>query len=237
MMEHSEDVPGVFTAAGFRRGAVGVLAIVPAAAAFGLVYGVAAAEKGMSLLEVALSCMVIFAGASQLVAMELWREPLPILAMVLSVLVINLRHLLMGATAAPWFRGVPGLPAFASLYFMTDESWGLAVAERRRGQVDAAYMLGAGVSLWVFWLAASMSGHALGDLVRGFDPSLFGWLITGFFVVLLAGFWRGAGDLLPWLVAAGVALATRQVLPGTWFVLTGALAGSLLGAWSHVRRR
>ena len=214
-----------------------MLPILPAAIAFGLVYGVAAAEKGMSALEVALSCMFIFAGASQLVAMELWREPLPIVTMVLSVFVINLRHLLMSATVAPWFANSPRLATFASLFVLTDESWGVAVADRRRGRCDAAFLLGAGATLWVIWLAASTAGHALGDLLRGFDPDLFAWLITGFFVVLLAGFWRGPGDLLPWLLAAATALATVQVLPGTWFVLTGALAGSLAGAWLHVRRR
>lgn len=236
MIGRSAESPSVFTPEGLRRGALGVLPIMPAAVAFGLVYGVAAAEKGMTALDVALSCMLIFAGASQLVAMELWQEPLPIVTMVLSVLVINLRHLLMGATVAPWFREVPTGRTFLSLYFMTDESWGLAVADRRRGHADSAFLMGAGATLWLFWLAASVGGHAMGDLARGFDPALFGWLITGFFVVLLAGFWRGSGDLLPWLVAAAVALITRQLLPGTWFVLAGALAGSLLGAWSHVRR-
>jgi predicted branched-subunit amino acid permease len=236
MREDVQAPPAVFTAAGLRRGALGILAIVPAAVAFGLVYGVAAAEKGMTVLEVALSCMLIFAGASQLVALELWREPLPVSTMAISVLVINLRHLLMGATVAPWFHGVRPWPTYLSLYLMTDETWGTAVADRRHGHADAAFLMGAGATLWLFWLAASVGGHALGDLMHGFDPALFGWLITGFFVVLLAGFWRGAGDLLPWVVAAGVALLTRQVLPGTWYVLTGALAGSLLGAWSHVRR-
>jgi hypothetical protein len=62
MREDVQAPPAVFTAAGLRRGALGILAIVPAAVAFGLVYGVAAAEKGMTVLEVALSCMLIFAG-------------------------------------------------------------------------------------------------------------------------------------------------------------------------------
>ena len=228
--------PTVFTATGLRRGAVGILPVVPAEIAFALVYGIAAAEKGMSALEVALSCMFIFAGASQLVAMDLWREPLPIVTMIASVFVINLRHVLMGATVAPWLARLSPAEIYGSLYFMTDESWGIAVADRRRGNHDAAFLMGAGATLWLFFVAASVTGHALGGLTHGFDPALFAWLITGFFVVLLAGFWRGTADFLPWLVAFAVALATRQVLDGTWYVLTGALAGSLLGAWLHVRR-
>ena len=231
------DNKGAFTAAGLRSGSLGVLPIIPAAVAFGLVYGVAAAEKGMTAIEVALSCMFIFAGASQLVAMELWREPLPIVTMVLSVFVINLRHLLMSATVTPWFEHSRPVPTYLSLFFMTDESWGTAVAARQKGNLDPSFLLGAGMTLWVFWLGASVGGHALGDLLQDFDPALFSWLITGFFVVLLAGFWRGVTDLLPWMVAGAVALLTTQVLAGTWYILTGALAGSLLGAWLHVHRR
>ena len=47
----------------------------------------------------------------------------------------------------------------------------------------------------------------------------------------LAGFWRGRGDVLPWTVAAGVAVAAKWWLPGTWYIVLGAVTGSLIGAW------
>ena len=231
------DAAATFTLRGARHGAVGILPIVPAAIAFGLVYGVVAADRGMTLVQVALCCILIFAGASQLVMADLWQDPLPLGTLVLAVLIINLRHVLMGATAAPWFQGVARWKTYASLYVMTGESWGLAVAGRRRGGTDAAYMLGAGACLWLFWLGSSVAGHGLHGLLHGFDPALFGWLTTAFLVVLLASFWQGGDDLLPWTVAALVALATRALVPGTWFILAGALSGSLLGAWLHVRGR
>jgi hypothetical protein len=36
-------------------------------------------------------------------------------------------------------------------------------------------------------------------------------------------------------VAAGVAVATAQWLPGKWYILLGGLAGSLVGAWRDGR--
>ncbi len=45
-----------------------------------------------------------------------------------------------------------------------------------------------------------------------------GFLTVAFYVALLAGFWRGRGDLMPWLVAAGVALVARELVPGAWYV-------------------
>ncbi|GHO57587.1 hypothetical protein KSB_60620 [Ktedonobacter robiniae] len=52
---------------------------------------------------------------------------------------------------------------------------------------------------------------------------------TAVFVALLAGFWKGKGDLLPWGIAAVVAVASAHLLPGKWYILLGALAGSIVG--------
>ena len=51
--------------------------------------------------------MLVFAGASQFLALELWGDPLPLAALVLGVLVINLRHLLMGPALLPWLAQDP----------------------------------------------------------------------------------------------------------------------------------
>jgi predicted branched-subunit amino acid permease len=214
-----------------------MLAIVPGAAAFGLVYGFLAGQKGMTLPETALTSMLVFAGASQLLALELWGDPLPYLSLVAGVLVINLRHALMGPTLVPWLRPLSPARSYGSLFFMVDESWGMSVAEMRAGGRDAAFLLGAGAMLWVVWTSSSVLGRLAGDVSSLIENWGLAYLTTAFFVALLAGFWRGRHDLLPWAVAAGVAVSTKALLPGTWYIVLGALAGSLIGAWSAVRGR
>jgi len=223
--------PVSFTLAGAARGARAVLPIVPGAIAFGLVYGFLAGERGLSVLEIGLMSMLVFAGASQFLALELWGHPLPVVGIVLGVLVINLRHMLMGPALLPWLAHVRPVQAYASLYFMTDESWGISVAEQRRGGRDAAFLLGAGLGLYGFWVAATVLGRAAGDLSFLVERWGLDYLTTAFFVALLAGFWRGRGDVLPWTVAAGIAVAAKWWLPGTWYIVLGAVAGSLIGAW------
>jgi 4-azaleucine resistance transporter AzlC len=229
--------PVRFTLDGARRGALAILPIAPGAIAFGLVYGFLAGQKGLSTLEIGLTSALVFAGAAQLVALELWIEPLPVAALVTSVLVVNLRHLLMGPVLLPWLLPLPAWRAYGSLYFLVDESWGVSVVEQRAGGRDAAFLLGAGGVIWLCFVSTSVVGRLAGDVSWLLDGWGLDYLTTAFFVALLAGFWRGRADLLPWLVAAAVALALKLALPGTWYILAAALAGSLAGAWREVHGR
>lgn len=216
-----------FSRAGALRGARAMLPLVPGAVAFGLVYGFLAGEKGLSVAEVGLTSAMVFAGASQFLALEMWAEPLPVVALVLGVLVVNLRHVLMAPVLMPWLNRMPRPFAWLSLGLMTDESWGGSVKEARAGGADAAFMVGAGATLWCVWVPSSMLGVAAGDVSWLVEDWGLGFVTTAFFTALLAGLWRGRGDVVPWLVAAGAALAVEAVLPGTWYVVAGALAGSL----------
>jgi predicted branched-subunit amino acid permease len=111
----------------------------------------------------------------------------------------------------------------------------VSVSDLRAGGRDAAFLLGAGLTLWVIWTASSVGGRLAGDISAVIEGYGLDYLTTAFFVALLAGFWRGRGDLLPWSIAAAVAVSTKALLPGTWYIVLGALAGSLFGAW-QVRR-
>ena len=219
-----------FTWAGATAGAWAVLPILPGTVAFGLIYGLLAGESGLSALEVGLTSALVFAGAAQLLALELWREPLPFLALVSAVLIVNLRHLLMGPALSPWLRALPPRRAYGSLFLMVDESWAVSVAELRKGGSDAAFLVGAGLVLWLTWVAAGVTGRLAGDLAAAADAWGLRYLTVAFFVALLAGCWRCRGDLLPWLVAGGVAVLAQAALAGTWHIVMGALVGSLAGA-------
>jgi 4-azaleucine resistance transporter AzlC len=237
MTEEAARAPVRFTTGGALRGARAVAPLMPGVVAFGLLYGFIAGQHGLTGLEVAFMSAFVFAGASQFLALEFWTEPLPVLSLVVAVLVINLRHMLMGPVLLPWLHELPPGKAYGSLYFMTDESWGASVAELRRGGRDAAFLPGAGLTLWTFWLASSIAGRLAGDVSGVIERWGLGYLTTAFFVALLAGFWRGRRDLLPWLIAAAVAIGLKQLLPGTWYILGGALAGSLAGALVDARQR
>lgn len=222
----------------FWLGARACLPIVFSVAAYGLVWGMLAGQAGMSVFETLLMSGIVFAGSSQFVAVELWTPAaIPVGALVLTALIVNLRFLLMTATLRPMFAHMPTSRAALSMFLVTDENWAITMAAVAKGRGSAAFLLGGGAVAWVSWLASSGVGRVLGSAID--DPAKYGldFAFVATFLALLLGMWRGRGDLLPWLVGGAVAIAAAKLIPGSWYILIGGMAGSFAGAMAETAAR
>lgn len=224
-----------FTFSGVMVGARRCVPIGVSGFAIGLVFGVLARQAGMGVLETVLMSALVFSGAAQFVVVGMWASPVPVFGVVLATLVVGLRHLLMGAALAPWFAKLSRSQAYGSVFFMADENWALTMGEFAKGRRDAAFLLGGGLVMFFSWTTSTLIGRTIGDFVR--DPARWGldFAFTAVFLALLVGMRRGPSDLLPWGVAAVVAVVTHHFVPGQWFILFGGLAGSLVGAVARGR--
>jgi len=181
---------------------------------------------------------IVFAGAAQLVAMEIWSNA-PTLAVIGSLALVtaavNMRFLLMSAALRPWFGGLPAWQAYPMLFFATDPGWLMSMRYRAEGVSDVGLFVGTGMVVWVTWAGATVPGYLLGALAA--DPRRFGLdaIMPALFTALLVPLWRGPRNALPWLVAGGVALAVAKLVPGWWFIMAGALAGSIAGGFLDER--
>ena len=229
--------PVVFTMAGVRRGMRLSVAMVIGLTPFGLVCGITAQGVGLSWGENLLMSMLVFAGSAQLVVLSAWAHPAPVLAATLASLAVNARLALMGPVLSPWLDRLRGWRLWGSLGLMTDPTWGLVVQEMKAGRRDAAVLFGSGVASWMMWVSTTAAGWAIGSVVRPPPGHPVFFTVLAVFVAMLAGMWRGRGDLLPWMAAAGVAVGVSRLLPGNWYILLGALSGSLVGALRDRRGR
>ena len=228
-----ENEPIIFNIAGVLEGLRMALPIAIGVFTYGLVLGVLAQQVGLSVLETFLMSSLVFAGSSQLTALGLWAVPLPVLTIILTTLIVNLRHVLMSAAMRPWFAHLNFFQRYLSLFFVTDENWALTMGQYSKGNRNRAFLLGSGLALYLAWVSSTVIGRLLGSVVQ--DPAKWGldFAFTAVFITLLAGLWKGKRDILPWVVAAVVAVAAAQLLPGKWYILIGGLAGSLVGAWRY----
>jgi 4-azaleucine resistance transporter AzlC len=222
-----------FDRSGVVAGSRQALPLAISVGAYGLVFGVLARQAGLSALEAALMSALVFAGSAQFVVVSLWASPLPIATLILTTLVVNARHVLMGAVMRPILDGMARPLAYLSVFLMSDESWALTMGEAAKGRGKSSFFVGCGLTIYVAWLSATLVGNLAGGAVD--DPTKWGFdfAFNAVFIALLVRLWRGAGDLLPWLMAATVALLSAHLLPGKWYILLGGLAGFVVGVWRY----
>lgn len=223
-----------WTWAGLAEGARRSLPIVPGTLAMAAAIGALAAQKGLSLVETTLMSALVFAGASQLVALEIWTPRFGWTALLVVAVVtatVNLRYFLMTASMRPWLAGMPAWKVYPALLFTVDANWLVAMRYHGEGGRDPGVFVGCGVTMWLFWVAGTVPGHALGRLID--DPGRYGldFALPAFFAAMLVPLWRGPRWALSWVVAGATALAVAAVVPGWWFIIAGALAGSVAGGF------
>ena len=208
--------------------------MVPGTMVFAAAFGTLAAQKGLTLAETVLMSALVFGGASQLVAMEVWNSPITLASVVsLAVVtaIVNSRFILMGATLRPWLGALAPWQVYAALNSTVDATWLVATRYRAEGGSDAAVFVGAGLALWVVWVGMAVPGYLLGAFIR--DPKQFGFdlMLPIFFAAMFVPLWRGARRAIGWVIAGAVALLVSYVVPGWWFIVIGALTGSIVGAF------
>ncbi len=200
---------------------------------FGAAFGVAALQQGLDPILSIFMSMIVFAGASQFVALDFWASPMAIIPLLLAVFAVNARHILLGASLYPWMKGLPTGQRYLAVVLLSDANWVTATQASQKGGRDVGVLVGGGLVLWSAWIV----GTALGVYLSAFlvSPERYGLdvVMVTFFAVSLPGIWQGKVTALPWVVAAVAAMLAVWYLPPNWHILVGGLAGGLAGAIFH----
>jgi predicted branched-subunit amino acid permease len=136
--------PVAFTRGGLLHGMKRGIPLWPSVI-FGLVFGVLSRQAGLTVAQACLMSGVVNAGSSQLVALSMWATPVPILPIVATTLLINMRLVVLAITLRPWYARLPAPAAYGTYFFLTDGAWALAFVELQKGSPDGAFMLGVGI--------------------------------------------------------------------------------------------
>ena len=227
-----------FTSGGVGRGVRQTIPLAPGAIAFGVAFGILARTSGLGDAGTLLMSLVVYSGTAQIVGIELWSAGASHWAIWGATALVSIRYILLGFTMRDWFLGLRRTVVYPMLFLTADQSWALTHAEMSSstssgagsGTRDTGFFLGSNLTLAAGWIIGTALGLLAGSRVP--DPSAWGleFAATAAFIAILAGTYRGRGDIAPWIIAAGVALITERVVPGQWFVLAGALSGSIAGA-------
>ena len=173
----------------------------------GIPFGIVARQSGLSPAEIMAMSLFVFAGASQFAMVQLFTDGFGWPLVTATVLLINLRHLLMAVTLRPYFSGVSTARRLGAAFFLTDEAFAMATGWFRRGRTELAYYATFAVALYVLWNTATVIGMLLGPTIG--EPRRLGvdFAITATFIAIVVLGVRRRSDAVVAVAAALMAAA------------------------------
>lgn len=153
--------------ADFASGLWDSLPTLPANAPFGFVVGAAAVQAGFTDVQAVAMSALVFGGASQLAAIELLEGGAPLVVVVLTAVVVNLRYTMYSAAIAPYFRRLSDRWRLVCAQFIVDTSFAIAVTEYERDEDTdrLAYYLGVALGIYASFVVGTAVGALLGDAI------------------------------------------------------------------------
>lgn len=220
--------------------AAGALAGVPIALGYfpiAFSFGVAAVRVGLTGWEATFLSLVIYAGASQFLALALVAGGAPVLVAAFTLIAMNLRHLLYGPALMKQAGPEAGRRhAWAWAWGLTDEVFGQALGALARGQrFSEAWMFGLGLAAYASWVGGTALGAWAGGGALETYPALnagLGFMLSALFLALLL-------SILTRAALPAIAVAVLATVAGTllWSGTAGILAGMIGGALAGVLRK
>lgn len=214
----------------FFAGCRGIIPLIIGAIPFGIIFGAVANNSGFSFAGTISMSAFVFAGSSQFIALSLLKiTAIPLI--ILTVFVVNLRHLLYAVSLIPYIQRLPQVWKFALGFWLTDEAF--AVAITRYNQVDKSpykhwYHLGAALFMYVNWQLFTIAGYTLGNFI----PNAANWGLDFAMSVTFIGL------LIPYLnnkpmiigvVVSGIMALVFHSLPYNLGLIVATLLGVISG--------
>ncbi len=173
-----------------REALVGLIRAVPIILGYlpiGLAFGVLASTAGLSVYSAAAMSVFVFAGSAQLISVGLISAGASVFAITLTVFLVNLRHLLMSASLAPYLRELKAWQQVLFSYQLTDESFAVhSTYFRQVGTPSFTQLFALNLSAQLAWVTGTVFGAWVGGQLA-FDTEVYGidFALPAMFIALL----------------------------------------------------
>ena len=216
----------------FLAGARRSVPIVISTAPFGLLYGAIAVDQGLTVWQACLMSLTIYAGASQLVGIDLFRDNAAPWVVIVSIFIVNVRHVLYSAAVGRRIDHFSPVQQIVGFFFLIDPQFVETEREAERGgTVSFAWYMGLALPVYVMWNIESVLGAVFGKLIPHPEAAGIDFLLPLYFFGMVMGF-RNRPLWLPVVAVAGiVSVVALKTVGSPWHVSVGAIAGVIFAAF------
>ena len=196
---------------------------------FGMIYGALALNAGLSASAAQSMSSIVFAGSAQFITTELVHQLTPGPVIVLTIAVVNLRHMLYSASLAPYLASLSTRWKVLLGYLLTDEAYApTAIHYEKEGITPWGhwFLLGAGLALWTNWQISTALGIFLGTAIPESWSLDFALPLT--FIAMVVPVLKNRPAIAA-EISAGVVALVAYSLPYKLGLILAALVGITVG--------
>ncbi|KAA0972592.1 AzlC family ABC transporter permease [Aureimonas fodinaquatilis] len=220
----------MFRSREFRAGLRDVGPILVPMLPFGTIYGALAIDAGLTPAQALGMSVFVYAGASQMAALQLIVLAAPMWAVLLSMLIINFRHVLYSASVGRSLNRFSPMAKAAAFFVLVDPSFAAAEARAARGTLTKTYYFTYSLTLYIVWFAATLAGIVFGGLIENSRAFALDFVLPVYFLAQAMAFQKRPG-FFPVAGASVLASSTAYFALGSpWHIMLGGLAGLIAAA-------
>ncbi len=181
----------------------------------GLAAGLIASQAGLSVIEIGLVSLLVFAGSAQFVFAQLYLTGATTL--VPTVFLLNFRHFLYSASFAPLVRHLPLWQRIAIGAQLTDETFAIGSALLKGHPLaHGSWMIALNFASYTAWFLGNLSGALIGSRLNNLDELGLDFALPAMFAAILMLLVIGSDRLMVALLAVFVA-ASLTLFIDLWF--------------------
>jgi|Deesub1362A_J573_1020465.scaffolds.fasta_scaffold01059_12 4-azaleucine resistance transporter AzlC len=175
-----------------------------------------------------LMSMLVFAGASQFIALQLLMNKTPAWLIVITTFFVNLRHVLMSSYFSPLYRRAGRLRKLVVSFGITDETFAVASKRFQNSDVQPLYHIKLNSLCYASWVTGTAAGLLFGSTIPSGVAEVLPFTLTALFVAILVMSIEKRLDIYVALLA-GVFATLLTPLPKGWNILTAAVIACIFG--------
>ncbi len=219
---------------GFWKGVKDCVPTLLGYLSIGFAAGVVEKTAGLSITEIALISLLLYAGSGQFIAAGMIAAAHPISAIVFTIFFVNSRHLLLSAALAPYFKNQTMKQNIITGALLTDETFGVAITNAlNKKQLNYKWMLGLNIAAYSNWVLANIAGGFLGQWIS--NPEKYGLdfalpaMFIGLLILQIMSQKKYFVNIMVGISAIGIIIISSFLFPGSAGVIIATIVASTIG--------
>ncbi len=213
-----------------KEGFVAVLPIVIGYFPIAMAFGLLSKNTDVTFRDTSLLSMMVYAGASQFMALDFIRAGVSTGSIILATFLLNLRHMMMSASLAVEFQDMNKkfLPIVA--FGITDETF--SVISFNKDKINLAFVLVINILAYSSWVLGTMAGYLVGEILpASLQSSLSIGLYAMFAALLFPEIKKSKNILFLSIISAVVyvILFYSKIFTSGWDIIFGIIISSSIG--------